>query len=305
MERVHIDNCPVCGKTKKELAYTCVDHYATQETFDIFQCEACKFLFTQDFPADHEIGRYYDTKDYISHSNTDKGLVNKVYHRVRKRMMKKKAEIVKAHTRSSSAWLLDIGCGIGYFLSEMSIHGWSVRGIEKNKEARDFAHRNFAVTSYAPEKMAEFEELSFGVITLWHSLEHLENLNETLKRINKLLVENGTVFVAVPNAASADADHYKEMWAAYDVPRHLWHFTPETMQQLVVKHGFGIEAMYPMPFDAFYVSMLSEKYKKNSLSFIAGAFVGLKCYFKAWNKPERSSSIIYVLKKSEVLNFHV
>lgn len=305
MERIHIEQCPVCGKTEKSLALACTDYYATNEKFDIYRCDSCQFLFTQDFPADAEIGRYYDTKEYISHSNTDKGLVNKIYHMVRQRMMHKKAELVKAHTRSSSTWMLDIGCGIGYFLGEMSKHGFSVRGIEKNKDARNFAHKNFGVTCYEPSKMAEFDELSFGVITLWHSLEHLENLNETLKRIHKLLVENGTVFVAVPNANSADAKHYQEMWAAYDVPRHLWHFTPDSMKQLVNKHGFGIEAMYPMPFDAFYVSMLSEKYKKNPLNFLTGALVGLKCYFQAWNKPEKSSSVIYVLKKSEVINFHL
>lgn len=305
MNRIHIDQCPICGNTEKSIALACKDHYATGENFDIYRCNSCQFMFTQDFPCEAEIGRYYDTKDYISHSNTNKGLVNKVYHRVRKHMMHKKAMLVKAHNRSSSAWILDIGCGIGYFLDEMGRHGFSVRGVEKSKDARDFAHRNFGVTCYPPEKLQEFDELSFGVITLWHSLEHLENLNETLKRINKLLVENGTVFVAVPNANSADAKHYKEMWAAFDVPRHLWHFTPSDMKKLVEKHGFGIEAMYPMPFDAFYVSMLSEKYKKNPLSFISGALVGLKCYISAWNKPEKSSSVIYVLKKSEVLNFHL
>lgn len=305
MNHIHIEQCPICGKIEKSLAFACKDYYATGESFDIYRCKSCNFLFTQDFPAEAEIGKYYDTKEYISHSNTDKGIVNKIYHMVRKRMMQKKAALVKAHTHSSSPWMLDIGCGIGYFLGEMSKHGFSVRGIEKNEEARKFAHRNFGVSCYEPQKMNEFDELSFGVITLWHSLEHLENLNETLKRIHKLLVENGTVFVAVPNPDSADAKHYQEMWAAYDVPRHLWHFTPSSMKLLVEKHGFGIEAMHPMPFDAFYVSMLSEKYKKNSLHFLSGAMVGLKCYLQAWNKPEKSSSVIYVLKKSEVLNFHL
>jgi 2-polyprenyl-3-methyl-5-hydroxy-6-metoxy-1,4-benzoquinol methylase len=305
MEQTHIEKCPICGNIEKKKIFTCTDHYATGEVFDLFSCNSCGFMFTQDFPVEAEIGRYYDTKDYISHSDTNEGFVNKIYHIVRKRMLRKKALLVKAHTRSSSSWLLDIGCGTGYFLKEMSNHGFSVRGIEKNKEAREFAHRHLGVSSYEPEKMEEFDEYSFGTITLWHSLEHLEQLNETLKRINKLLVENGTVFVAVPNANSADADIYKEFWAAYDLPRHLWHFTPETMKLLAQKHGFGVDAMYPMPFDAFYVSMLSEKYKKNKLHFLAGFFVGLKCYFKTLNKPEKSSSIIYVLKKSEVLNFHV
>jgi 2-polyprenyl-3-methyl-5-hydroxy-6-metoxy-1,4-benzoquinol methylase len=305
MEYIHIDTCPVCGNSHSELANTCIDHYATGEKFDIFRCTNCGFLFTQDFPSENNIGRYYDTKDYISHSDTNKGIVNKLYHVVRKRMMKKKADIVRTHTHSSAPWLLDIGCGIGVFLSEMSKRGWAVKGIEKNKEAREFAHKNFGVAVSDSEMLDKFEESSFGVITLWHSLEHLERLNETLKSIHKLLVENGTAFIAVPNAASEDAAYYKEMWAAYDVPRHLWHFTPETMRLLVEKNGFGIEKIYPMPFDAFYVSMLTEKYKNNKLHFLSGAFIGLKCFFKASKNPGKSSSIIYVLKKAETVNFRV
>jgi len=305
MEYIHIDKCPVCGHNHLELANTCIDHYATGEKFEIFRCASCGFLFTQNFPSENNIGRYYDTKEYISHSDTNKGIVNKLYHVVRNHMMKKKADIVRTHTHSSAPWLLDIGCGIGVFLSEMSKRGWSVKGIEKNKEAREFAHRNFGVAVNDPEMLDKFEESSFGVITLWHSLEHLEKLNETLKSIHKLLVENGTVFIAVPNAAAEDAAYYKEMWAAYDVPRHLWHFTPETMRLLVEKNGFGIEKIYPMPFDAFYVSMLTEKYKNNKLHFLSGAVIGLKCFFKASKNPEKSSSIIYVLKKAETVNFRV
>jgi len=303
MSTIQIDTCPVCGSKNVTKAFSCTDYYATNEAFGLGKCSSCGFLFTQDFPSGDSIDRYYDTKDYVSHSNTKKGIVNKLYHIVRNRMMNKKAAIVEAHTRTSSRWLLDIGCGTGYFLSHMSKRGWSVKGIEKNKEAREFTHRNFGIISNAPEKMNDFEEFTFGVITLWHSLEHLEKLNETLSKINKLLVENGTVIIAVPNAASADAAYYKEQWAAYDVPRHLWHFTPDTMNIIANKNGFGIEKMYPMPFDAFYVSMLSEKYKKNSLAFIKGILIGIKCYLKASNNVKLSSSVIYVLRKNEVFNF--
>lgn len=304
MSLVNIVTCPVCGSKKLAPAFSCVDYYATGETFEIGKCNACGFLFTQSFPSEDSIDRYYDTTDYISHSNTSKGLVNKLYHIVRNTMMKKKATLVEAHTFTTSRWLLDIGCGTGYFLSHMSKRGWAVKGIEKNKEAREFAHRNLGVFSYPPEKLNEIEEQTIGVITLWHSLEHLEKLNETLSSIHKLLVENGTVIIAVPNTASADATYYKEKWAAYDVPRHLWHFIPDTMEILAKKNGFGIEKMYPMPFDAYYVAMLSEKYKKNNVAFIKGLWVGLQCYFKSMGNVSKSSSIIYVLRKSEILNFN-
>ncbi|MBN1462962.1 MAG: class I SAM-dependent methyltransferase [Paludibacteraceae bacterium] len=303
MSSVKIDTCPVCGNNKTSVAFSCTDYYATNETFDVEKCTACGFLFTQNFPAEDSIDHYYDTKEYISHSDTKKGIVNKLYHIARNKMMKKKAAIIEKHTYTSSRWLLDIGCGTGYFLAHMSKKGWSVKGIEKNKEAREFAHKNFAVFSHSPKKLSDFEESSFGIVTLWHSLEHIENLNETLKTIRKLLVENGTVFIAVPNSASADADYYKQYWAAYDVPRHLWHFEPNTLKMIANNNGFGIEKMYPMPYDAFYISILSEKYKKTKFALLKGLLVGLKCYIKSINNKELSSSIVYVLRKKEIVNF--
>ncbi len=304
MKMVHIDSCPVCGSANLKIDFSCNDYYASNETFELYRCADCSFLFTQDFPNEDNIGKYYETEKYISHSNNNKGLVNKLYHIVRKNMMKKKALIVNSHTTSSSRWLLDIGCGIGHFLSYMSANNWSVKGVEKNKEAREFAKNNYGILTDSPETLNKYEELTFGVITLWHSLEHLENLNETLKKINKLLVENGTVFIAVPNSNSADAKYYKEKWAAYDVPRHLWHFSPDTMKIITKNNGFGIEKIHPMPFDAFYVSILSERYKDNKWAFIKGMLVGLRCYIKSIKDIKKSSSIIYVLKKQEVLNFN-
>ncbi len=300
---VHIEKCPICGATKKGLMFAAKDHYATGEMFEVFRCEACGFIFTQDFPDENDIVRYYDTPDYVSHSNTQKGIVNRIYHLVRKTMLHRKAALVKKYSQSSSVWLLDIGCGTGFFLDEMAKKGWSVKGIEKNASAREFATKNFGITPDTPEMLDKYEELSFGVITLWHVLEHLQTPNETLQRINSLLVANGTLIVAVPNVASIDAERYGEFWAAFDVPRHLWHFSPKTMKTIARKAGFDIEKIYPMPFDAFYVSMLSEKYKGSKCAFVKGFWQGLKTYFKSCGKPEKSSSVIYILKKSEILKF--
>lgn len=305
MSNVHLDKCPICESDNIKLYRTCVDHYATGETFNIEQCQECGFKFTQDVPSEEEIGRYYDTKNYISHSDTNEGIINKLYHKVRKRMLRKKAELIESHIHSSFKRVFDFGCGTGFFLNEMEQRKWSTKGVEKNKGARDFATRHFGLEICPVEQMNNFEEQSFSVVTSWHSLEHVEHLNETLRWMRKILVENGAAFIAVPNSNSCDASMYKEMWAAYDVPRHLWHFTPDTMKKVVEKNGFGIESMYPMPFDAFYVSMLSEKYKKSKLAFFKGFFAGLICYIKTLNHPEKSSSIIYVLRKSETLNFRV
>ena len=145
--------------------------------------------------------------------------------------------------------------------------------------------------------LKEFAPGSFDVITLWHVMEHLEHLGEVWQRLHELLTEKGVLIVAVPNCSSYDAQRYGEYWAAYDVPRHLWHFTPGTIQQLASRHGFIMAARHPMPFDAFYVSMLSEKHRGSSCSFLKGMFVGTLAWFNALGRKERSSSMIYVFRK--------
>ena len=296
MDSIHLHTCPVCGSKNIVKAFDCKDYYATQELFEIHRCSTCLFLFTQNFPNEANIDKYYDTAVYISHSDNKKGLVNKLYHSIRKIMLKQKARIITKHAGNTGN-ILDIGCGIGYFLGHMKQQGYEVTGIEKNDYARNAAIKQFSINCYASEKLNSLNKESFDIITFWHSLEHLEKLNETINTIHSLLKKNGTVFIAVPNANSADARYYKEKWAAYDVPRHLWHFTAETMKQLLEKAGFYIETIYPMPFDAFYVAMLSEKYKNKPLAFLTGLFIGLWCFIKSKHQIKASSSLIFVAKK--------
>lgn len=287
----------MCGG--KHLAHdiTCTDHYASGEQFSLCRCEDCGFILTQDAPVETEIGKYYETPDYISHSDTHKGLMNRVYHQVRKYMLSRKAKLIKRTSGLSKGSLLDIGTGTGYFSNEMKERGWRVKAIEKNAGARDFAKEHFELDIDAEDALAEYADHSFDAITLWHVMEHLEHLNETWERLSRLLKERGVLIIAVPNPNSYDAGKYKEWWAAYDVPRHLWHFTPSAMQQFGVKHGFKLAEQHPMPFDAFYVSMLTEKYRGSRLAFMKGMWTGLLAWFSSLAKEERSSSMIYVFRK--------
>ena len=280
-----------------EHAITCTDHYASGEQFGLYRCEDCGFIFTQGAPVEAEIGRYYETPDYISHSDTHKGIMNRVYHLVRKYMLSRKAKLVKRTSGLNEGTLLDIGTGTGYFGHTMKEHGWQVKAIEKNAGARAFAKAHFDLEAEAEDALERYADASFDVITLWHVMEHLEHLNETWERLFTLLNDGGVLIVAVPNAASYDAKKYKEWWAAYDVPRHLWHFTPSTMQQFGAKHGFKLAEQHPMPFDAFYVSMLTEKYKGSCLAFLKGMWTGLLARFSSLATEERSSSMIYVFRK--------
>lgn len=297
MNKLNIKACPLCHGTQLKRMMTCTDFYATGEQFQLFQCQECSFLFTQDFPVESEIGRYYETPDYISHSDTKKGLMNGLYHLVRKRMLNHKAKLVERFTRKTSGKILDIGTGTGYFTHTMQQRGWEVEAIEKNAQARAFAKKHFNLDVKEDSELNQLPGEEFGAITLWHVMEHLENLNDTWDQLYNLLADDGVLIIAVPNCDSYDAQKYKDHWAAYDVPRHLWHFSPDTMQKLGTRHSFLLTAHLPMPFDAFYVSILSEKFRKSSFPFIRGMITGGFAWFSALASKERSSSMIYIFRK--------
>lgn len=299
MNKLNINVCPLCQGNHLKHAMTCVDHYASGEQFDLFRCDDCGFLFTQNAPVEAEIGRYYETPDYISHSDTKKGIVNSLYHMVRKRMLNHKAQLISHVLGKSSGKILDIGTGTGYFSYTMKQKGWDVEAIEKNPQARAFAKEHFDLDVKEEAALHNLPSKAFDVITLWHVMEHLENLDEIWQRLNELLSDKGILVVAVPNSVSYDALKYKELWAAYDVPRHLWHFTPNTMQQLGAKYNFILAAQHPMPFDAFYVSMLSEKYKGSFSPFLKGMLTGTGAWFNTLAKKEKSSSMIYIFRKKK------
>lgn len=297
MNKFTIKACPLCGGTHLERALTCVDHYASGEMFHLCRCEDCGFLFTQDFPVEAEIGRYYETPDYISHSDTRKGAMNSVYHWVRNYMLGRKARLVTHEAHRKEGRLLDIGTGTGYFADTMQRRGWQVDAVEKNPGARAFAKEHFNLDVKPDTALGDFAPGSFDVITLWHVMEHLESLNEMWETLHSLLTDKGVLIIAVPNCSSFDAKKYGAYWAAYDVPRHLWHFTPGTMQQFGAKHGFIMKERHPMPFDAFYVSMLTEKHMRHSCTFLRGMITGTLAWLSALVKKERSSSMIYVFRK--------
>ena len=299
MSIVFVKKCPLCGSEEVKFKFICKDNFASFEDFKIYSCQKCGFVLTNGFPTSDCIGSYYNNSEYISHSDTKKGLINKLYHFVRKYMLKKKLRLIYRQNKKTTGKLLDIGCGTGYFLNMAKTKGWQTFGIEKNENARQSAIENFGLDVKSDEHFQTLENNSFDVITLWHVLEHLENLNESMQKIYNLLVPNGVAVVALPNCNSYDAKRYKKDWAAYDVPRHLWHFTPKTFDVLAKKHKFTISRKKRMPLDSFYISLLSEKYKRSNVlvkyfrAFLIGTIGATKSIFS----KNSSSSIIYVLRK--------
>ena len=291
------DKCPLCQSSAIKKRFACVDEFATGEQFDIFECTACGLAFTQNVPDEKEIDRYYESPTYISHSNTSKGIVNRVYHIVRRIMLQKKARKVEKLTGLKNGRLLDYGAGTGHFARLMETRGWSVTAIEKNGKARELALKEFGFEMLPVEALSIIKDKELDVVTMWHVMEHIQEPDRMWDELHRILGDKGIAIIAVPNSASYDALKYKEHWAAYDVPRHLWHFTPSTIAQWGEKHGFVLDGQYTMPFDGFYISMLSEQYKGSRLHTIRGFWNGFKGWLLQCRKSSASSSIIYVFRK--------
>lgn len=297
MNKITHTVCPLCGSSSIKKRFACKDYFATGEYFDIYECKECRFTFTQSVPDEKEIGRYYESPAYISHSNTHKGILNKIYHMARSIMLRRKVGLIKKLTLLRNGKILDYGTGTGYFAQAMKKAGWDVAAIEKSEQARIFAKEQFGLTLLPEETLPKLEEKSFDVVTMWHVMEHIQDLDGFWKQLHRIIDESGIAVIAVPNSSSYDAEFYNEHWAAYDVPRHLWHFTPSTMMKFGERNGFILERHYPMPLDGFYISLLSERYKGRKMATLRGIWNGFLGWIATFDKCSAGSSIIYVFRK--------
>jgi ubiquinone/menaquinone biosynthesis C-methylase UbiE len=294
---VHNDVCPLCSSEKIALHFSCNDHFVSKKDFTVFKCSDCGFLFTQDYPEESEIDVFYESEQYISHSDTSKGFSNKLYQIARTIMLGRKKVLVKKITGHKKGKLLDIGSGTGYFAATMKKEGWQVKGIEINEKARNFSITNFGLEVDPPDRITTYESNSFDCITLWHVLEHFHDPFKYISEFYRLLKPGAVCVVALPNSSSYDANHYKQFWAAWDVPRHLWHFQPSTFRIFSEKSEFILENLKILPLDVFYISLLSERYKGSSMAFFKAMSKAFCFTFRSAFNRSRSSSIIYILRK--------
>lgn len=272
------------------------DHSVSQEYFDLIKNSKYDYLETVPKPSPDKLPDYYKSEDYISHTSSRRNLFENVYHLVRNFSLNRKLKLINSFS-SDEKNILDIGCGTGDFLEVAKANDWHVFGIEPNEQARSIANKKTENTIFNVDKLLEFNNSSFDVITLWHVLEHLPNLEEQIRIVKKLLKPKGTLIIAVPNYKSYDAQYYKEFWAAYDVPRHLWHFNKESISRLFKDTSMKVVKTKPMFFDAFYVSLLSEKYKTGKMNFFNGFWIGLLSNLKSLSTRE-PSSVIYIIKNN-------
>ncbi|MBS1490093.1 MAG: class I SAM-dependent methyltransferase [Bacteroidetes bacterium] len=297
MKRIPVELCPVCGYHEFNPFLTCKDFLITHESFSLEKCLRCGFTLTNPQPTLEEIGNYYLSENYISHTGGNQNLFDRLYKKIRLHMLKKKRALIEQN--STGLKILDIGCGTGDFLKEMKENSWTAMGVEPSETARLKAQeKELKIVKH----IDEIEGDTFSAITLWHVLEHLHNPNEYLKKIYSLLSSSGKLIIAVPNLESYDANHYKEYWAAYDVPRHLWHFNKTTIKKMIEQYGFELKEIKPLKFDSFYVSWLSEIHIHPNRSKIVSAIfafcLGVLSNIKAM-KNKNYSSLIYIASKCE------
>ncbi len=280
--------------SNKKHFLTVTDYSVSKETFELYYDQDLDLLITSPQPSPENLGRYYESNDYISHTDSKRSLFEKAYHFVKGIALKNKLNLIN-NCSSIKGNLLDIGAGTGDFLLTAKQNGWNTIGVEPSEKAKGIAIGKGIQFSDSTE---ELESNSFDVITMWHVLEHVPNLEIQIKELKRLVKPNGTIIIAVPNFKSYDANYYGKFWAAFDVPIHFWHFSKTAIKLLFEKEDIKLEKVLPMKFDSFYVSLLSEKYKNGKMNFVKAIWIGLVSNWKA-NWSLEYSSHIYVLKNTE------
>jgi SAM-dependent methyltransferase len=288
--------CPICEHETLNANMLITDHFLSREDFSLVQCANCGFVFTNPRPHKNKLGGYYESEDYFSHSKKKKGLITFLYDAVKNYSLQKKFKLISKHKNSGR--ILDIGCATGEFLNHFKKQGWETLGIEPAEQPREFAIKNYGLEVLPEASIHNLQNDSLDVITMWHVLEHVPDLNARIEQIKKLLKPDGLLVIALPNYLSWDAQFYKEFWAGYDVPRHLYHFSPDSVSRLLQKFDFKVFDQVPLKFDAFYVSLLSEKYKSGKLNYINAFLNGLKSNRAARKSGNQYSSLIYLAENN-------
>ncbi|TAE24336.1 MAG: class I SAM-dependent methyltransferase [Cytophagales bacterium] len=285
--------CQVCQKDKFRTHQQCQDFLVSQNIFKIDECQNCGFRFTNPRPDESTLGDYYKSEQYVSHNDNSGGIINEIYKWVRRYTLGQKLRLINS-VGSKRGRLLDVGCGTGLFLDVIKRGGWAIEGVEPDSFARSTAEERLGQQIH--ETVGQLHKQQFDIITMWHVLEHVPNPHKTIRELRDRLNDNGILLLALPNSESYDAKHYGPHWAAYDVPRHLSHFTPASITRLATEANFKSVTVKPMYFDSFYISMLSTKYRDGKTNLLGSFFGGLKSNFHA-RRTGNYSSLIYIFQK--------
>ncbi len=287
-------NCPWCNSEKTQTYIWVKDEFLTKEEFQIQECLNCGLLFTEPRPPKDKIGDYYKSEEYYSHQENKKGFIPKLYESIKAINLKNKYKI--ATNGKSARKLLDIGCGVGDFIHTAEEQGWQCTGVEPSQDAKAIAKKRIKAEILSSEDLEQIPNETFDVITMWHVLEHVDDLKWQMAQLQRLIKKGGRIVIALPNYKSYDATFYKEKWAAYDVPRHLNHFNKDTLVKIFKTNDLNLVKTDKLKWDAYYISFMSEQYKHHTLPLIKGAIRGLISNCKA-RKTNEWSSRVYMFEK--------
>ncbi len=290
-----LNKCPICSSKQSENYLSAQDNLVSKDTFAIKKCSNCGFAFTSPRPDKDAISDYYVSEDYISHSEKKESIFDRLYNIIRDRNISYKLRLISDFKKGNLS-LYDYGCAVGVFLDKASQKGWSVKGYEPSEKAKAIAVQS-GIEIETPDQILSTEQNCFDVITLWHVLEHIHDLDDTIQKLHSLLKDDGVLVVAVPIADSWDAIKYKENWAALDVPRHLYHFTQSSIEKLFSKFGMKITSVHPLKFDSYYISLLSEK--TPIFKYFAALINGWYSNYRAKRTLNYSSLIFFIQKNME------
>jgi 2-polyprenyl-3-methyl-5-hydroxy-6-metoxy-1,4-benzoquinol methylase len=293
IEFERLEDCPICGSSDIKNHIVCKDHLKSNESFALVKCVKCSFVFTNPRPTKETIGFYYDSDKYYSHHNSF-SIIGMVYSFIKKINLSNKVKLINKIADNKKGKLLDYGCGQGDFLNSVKENGWNITGVEIDNDARKNSIEK--VGDVIKANIDYIKNETFQVITLWHVLEHIHDLDFTFKKIKSLLDKEGKLIIAVPNYMSYDGEFFKEEWAAYDVPRHLYHFDRDTLKLFAAKHKMKVKEEHPLLFDAYYISLLSDTKIHGIKRFLNAYKIGKKSNEEA-KKTGDYSSVIYVLTK--------
>ena len=286
-----LSSCPFCKSSKLENFLNVTDYFLSKEEFSIYSCVDCGLKFTNPRPMDANLSDYYQSEKYYSHSKKKNGLVPWLYQIIkRKNIRTKYQQIVPA---KKTGKILDIGCGTGDFLLYCKEKSWKIYGIEPDKGARRIAEALLQQEIFSANETNQWDDSTFDIITMWHVLEHVSDLNMQFIELQRLIKKGGKLVLALPNFQSYDSVYYNEHWAAWDVPRHLYHFNKQMISRTASKYGFELLESLPMKWDSYYVSLLSEQSKGSALPIIPATIRGFISNLKA-SKSGDFSSKIYV-----------
>ena len=291
-------NCPWCGSKNSHLHLQLKDYFLTQESFEIVECDDCHLLYTTPRPTPDVIGNYYKSENYFSHQENKKGFVPRIYEAVKKVNIKRKfALATDGILLENDRQMLEIGCGVGDFLHYAEQKGWHCYGAEPSDDAVKILKLKSDAKVVKPEQIESFSDASFDLICMWHVLEHVDNLKWQITQLKRLAKPHGRIVVAVPNYQSYDARFYHDKWAAYDVPRHLNHFSREFVFNQLNDSELILKSVHPLVWDSFYVSYMSEQFLNHRMPLLRGFCRGLISNGKALVSGQYSS-LVYVFERA-------